>query len=220
MEQLRDAVEAVFRSWTADRAVGYRRLEGLTDLAGTAVTVQAMVFGNRGDVRFRCRVHAGPSDRREPPLRRLPAQRPGGRHRRRSSGDGRSRGCRRGRPGWPTSSRRCAAASRPSSATRRTSSSPSRTASCGCCKPAGQAHPSGQRCRSRAISSTKGCSTRTLRSRRLLRSTLNRSPACDSNRLPLPIRRSCHSRECRGRGRSEYALETTKHSRSRKGVNQ
>ena len=48
MEQLRDSVEAVFRSWNSDRAVEYRRLEGLTDLVGTAVTVQAMVFGNQG----------------------------------------------------------------------------------------------------------------------------------------------------------------------------
>jgi pyruvate,orthophosphate dikinase len=48
MEQLLQAVEAVFRSWDAPRAVGYRRLSGLEDLAGTAVTVQAMVFGNAG----------------------------------------------------------------------------------------------------------------------------------------------------------------------------
>ncbi len=48
MQQLRDSVEAVFRSWNAERAVEYRRLGGLTDLVGTAVTVQAMVFGNQG----------------------------------------------------------------------------------------------------------------------------------------------------------------------------
>jgi pyruvate, orthophosphate dikinase len=48
MEQLHRAVEAVLRSWNAARAVEYRRLEGLTDLRGTAVTVQAMVFGNLG----------------------------------------------------------------------------------------------------------------------------------------------------------------------------
>lgn len=46
--QLLGAVEAVLRSWNADRAVEYRRLEGLSDLAGTAVIVQAMVFGNVG----------------------------------------------------------------------------------------------------------------------------------------------------------------------------
>jgi pyruvate,orthophosphate dikinase len=47
-DQLRAAVEAVFRSWNADRAVAYRAKEGIADDLGTAVTVQAMVFGNRG----------------------------------------------------------------------------------------------------------------------------------------------------------------------------
>jgi pyruvate,orthophosphate dikinase len=45
--QLRAAVEAVFRSWNSDRARTYRRREGIPDELGTAVTVQAMVFGNR-----------------------------------------------------------------------------------------------------------------------------------------------------------------------------
>ena len=42
------ALEAVFRSWRSDRAVFYRKLNGIADTMGTAVTVQAMVFGNRG----------------------------------------------------------------------------------------------------------------------------------------------------------------------------
>ena len=46
--QLRNAVEAVFRSWNSDRARAYREREGIADDMGTAVTVQAMVFGNRG----------------------------------------------------------------------------------------------------------------------------------------------------------------------------
>ncbi len=46
--QLRAAVEAVFRSWNSDRARAYRKREGIPDDLGTAVTVQAMVFGNRG----------------------------------------------------------------------------------------------------------------------------------------------------------------------------
>ena len=46
--QLRSAIEAVFRSWNSDRARTYRRREGIPDDLGTAVTVQAMVFGNRG----------------------------------------------------------------------------------------------------------------------------------------------------------------------------
>ncbi len=48
MDQLLGAVEAVLRSWDAPRAVAYRRLRDLTGLKGTAVTVQAMVFGNTG----------------------------------------------------------------------------------------------------------------------------------------------------------------------------
>jgi pyruvate, orthophosphate dikinase len=45
--QLRLAIEAVFRSWNSDRARTYRQKEGISDDLGTAVTVQAMVFGNR-----------------------------------------------------------------------------------------------------------------------------------------------------------------------------
>jgi pyruvate,orthophosphate dikinase len=48
MEQLKAATQAVYRSWTSARARTYRRLEHLEDLRGTAVIVQAMVFGNRG----------------------------------------------------------------------------------------------------------------------------------------------------------------------------
>ena len=46
--QLRLAIEAVFRSWNSARAQAYRRKEGIPDDLGTAVTVQSMVFGNRG----------------------------------------------------------------------------------------------------------------------------------------------------------------------------
>jgi len=46
--QLRLAIEAVFRSWNSDRARAYRQREGIPDEIGTGVTVQAMVFGNRG----------------------------------------------------------------------------------------------------------------------------------------------------------------------------
>jgi pyruvate,orthophosphate dikinase len=48
-EQLRSAIEAVFRSWNADRAKVFRALEGVSEQLGTAVTVQAMVFGNMDD---------------------------------------------------------------------------------------------------------------------------------------------------------------------------
>lgn len=46
--QLAMAIEAVFRSWRSARAVCYRGLNKIPDTMGTAVTVQAMAFGNRG----------------------------------------------------------------------------------------------------------------------------------------------------------------------------
>src|SRR5215216_4334233 len=48
-EQLRQAIRAVFDSWTGERAVSYRRLNRIPDDWGTAVNVQQMVFGNKGD---------------------------------------------------------------------------------------------------------------------------------------------------------------------------
>jgi pyruvate, orthophosphate dikinase len=47
-QQLRAAIEAVFGSWNSERARAYRGHEGIPDDLGTAVTVQAMVFGNWG----------------------------------------------------------------------------------------------------------------------------------------------------------------------------
>jgi pyruvate,orthophosphate dikinase len=49
MKQLRGAVEAVFRSWNGARAIAYRVRERISHDLGTAVNVQAMVFGNRDD---------------------------------------------------------------------------------------------------------------------------------------------------------------------------
>jgi len=48
-EQLRYAIEAVFKSWDGRRARDYRKLEGIPDDLGTAVNVQTMVYGNKGD---------------------------------------------------------------------------------------------------------------------------------------------------------------------------
>ncbi|MSV36848.1 MAG: pyruvate, phosphate dikinase [Actinobacteria bacterium] len=48
-KQLRGAVEAVFRSWNGPRAIAYRVREKISHELGTAVNVQAMVFGNRDD---------------------------------------------------------------------------------------------------------------------------------------------------------------------------
>jgi pyruvate, orthophosphate dikinase len=49
MEQLWGGIDAVFKSWNGKRAIAYRRIEGIPDEWGTAVNVQAMVFGNMGD---------------------------------------------------------------------------------------------------------------------------------------------------------------------------
>ncbi|MDG2149123.1 MAG: pyruvate, phosphate dikinase [Planctomycetota bacterium] len=48
-EQLRLAIDAVFLSWNVPRAVKYRQLNDIRGLKGTAVNIQAMVFGNLGD---------------------------------------------------------------------------------------------------------------------------------------------------------------------------
>ena len=48
-EQLRGAVEAVFRSWNGDKARSYRSREGISEDLGTGVNIQAMVFGNWGE---------------------------------------------------------------------------------------------------------------------------------------------------------------------------
>jgi pyruvate,orthophosphate dikinase len=49
LEQLTAARDAVFRSWQNDRAKTYRRINRIDDWLGTAVNIQAMVFGNLGD---------------------------------------------------------------------------------------------------------------------------------------------------------------------------
>ncbi|MDD2412043.1 MAG: pyruvate, phosphate dikinase [Bacteroidales bacterium] len=48
-EQLIGSIKAVFKSWNGKKAVSYRRIEGIPDEWGTAVNVQAMVFGNMGE---------------------------------------------------------------------------------------------------------------------------------------------------------------------------
>ena len=47
--QMEGGIKAVFKSWNGKKAVSYRRIEGIPDDWGTAVNVQAMVFGNMGD---------------------------------------------------------------------------------------------------------------------------------------------------------------------------
>ena len=49
MAQMWGGIAAVFKSWNGKKAISYRRIEGIPDEWGTAVNVQAMVFGNMGD---------------------------------------------------------------------------------------------------------------------------------------------------------------------------
>ncbi len=49
VEQLWGAIHAVFASWMNQRAIDYRRIHEISDSLGTAVTIQAMVFGNMGE---------------------------------------------------------------------------------------------------------------------------------------------------------------------------
>ena len=48
--QLINTISAVFASWNNDRAIKYRRIEGISDDLGTAVNVQEMVYGNMNDM--------------------------------------------------------------------------------------------------------------------------------------------------------------------------
>ncbi len=68
--QLRLSIEAVFKSWMNDRAIYYRKMNKIADDLGTAVNVQAMVFGNKGDSSgYGCGVHAQPCRRHQRVLR-------------------------------------------------------------------------------------------------------------------------------------------------------
>ena len=146
--QLRGAIEAVFRSWNGARAIAYRVRERISHDLGTAVNVQAMVFGNRDDnSRHRRRLHPQRGHRREQALRRLPGQRAGRGRRRRHP---QHRGPRR--PEARTSRRSTTSCSTSSTGSRRTTatcatpSSPSSRASSGCCRPASASAPAPPRC--------------------------------------------------------------------------
>ena len=77
-EQLRRAILAVFDSWTGERAVSYRRINRIPDDWGTAVNVQQMVFGNKGDDSATGRrLQPRRGDRRAGAVGRLPGQRAG-----------------------------------------------------------------------------------------------------------------------------------------------
>ena len=146
------AIEAVFRSWQSDRARAYRRKEGIPDDLGTAVTVQAMVFGNRGaGLRDRRAVHPRSGHGRARAVRRRPVRRPG---RGRRGGDPPDRADRR--PRRPAPGGRRASSGRPrrvssaTSGTCATSSSRSSRAGSGCSRSGSASEARRRRCGSRS----------------------------------------------------------------------
>ena len=147
-DQLRLAIDAVFSSWNGKRAIDYRRQNKISDDLGTAVNVQAMVFGNlRRRLRHRRRVHARPRDRPEG-ARTATTWRT-----RRARTWSRASATRSASPTWSSwirprtrSSARPWTRSRVTTTTCATSSSRSRSGSSGCCRPgsaSGRRSPNG-----------------------------------------------------------------------------
>ncbi len=148
LKQLHMAVVAVFKSWDNHRAKVYRRTQGIPDDLGTAVNVQTMVFGNKGETSG-----TGVAFTRDPSTGEnffygeflMNAQGEdvvaGVRNPRPLESCARS--CRR----LSTSSTPSAPPSRRTTATCRTWSSPSRTRSSSCCRPATASAPPRRRSR-------------------------------------------------------------------------
>ena len=141
--QLWGAIGAVFRSWNNPRADVYRKMHGIPATMGTAVNVQAMVFGNLGDdcatgVAFTRNPATGTAELYGEFLDERAGR---GRRRRhphaRADCRAREEAARRRTP----SSCASRSSSRITSATCRTSSSRSRTASCSCCRRATASAP-------------------------------------------------------------------------------
>ena len=169
-EQLWGAIGAVFGSWQNQRANTYRRLHGIPDSWGTAVNVQAMVFGNLGEssatgVAFTRNPSTGAREvygeflinaqgedvvagiRTPQPLTEAARKEAGEKLPVAGSGDARHLSPADGR---------CSTGSRSATATCRTSSSPSRTASSGCCRRGPASAPPRPRSRSPSTSSPRG----------------------------------------------------------------
>ena len=155
--QLEGAIKAVFQSWRNDRADLYRRLNNIPVEWGTAVNVQAMVFGNKGgDSATGVCFTRDPGQRREHVLRRVPGERAGRGRRRRHPHAAEDRGARQGAARRPT--RSCSTSARSSRSTTRTcrtSSSPSRTRSSTCFSAATGSAPGSPACASPSRWSTR-----------------------------------------------------------------
>ena len=146
-EQLRGAIEAVFASWNGPRAIAYRSRERIAHDLGTAVNVQAMVFGNRDDTSG-----TGVGFTRDPATGDTGEY---GDFLINAQGEDVVAGIRNTEPlaALRTGSRRSTASSWASSpASRRitgtcaTPNSPSSRASCGCCRPGWASAPVGPPC--------------------------------------------------------------------------
>ncbi len=168
-QQLWGAIGAVFGSWMNQRAITYRRLHAIPESWGTAVNVQAMVFGNMGETSA-----TGVAFTRNPstgekklygeflinaqgedvvagirtPQEITEQARQGSRLRQAVDGS-------RDAGGVQGAARASTACSRGTTATCRTSNSPSSRASCGCCRRAPASAPPRRRCGSRSNSRTK-----------------------------------------------------------------
>ena len=109
LEQLWGAIGSVFKSWNNDRAATYRKLNNIPASWGTAVNVQAMVFGNIGqDSGTGVAFTRDPSTGDNVFYRRIPAQRPGrGRSRRHEDAAAYQQGAEGAMPKSPASKKRC-----------------------------------------------------------------------------------------------------------------
>ena len=141
-EQLDRAIKAVFDSWNADRAMLYRRQERIPADLGTAVNVQAMVFGNLGNdsgtgVAFTRDPATGATGHYGDYLPNAQGEDVVAGIRNTVTLDDLGRlDPRRTRSCWPSWT-----PSRSTTRTCATSSSPSSAASCGCCRPASASAP-------------------------------------------------------------------------------
>ena len=150
--QLRQAIEAVFRSWNSDRARAYRAKEGIPDDLGTGVDGPGDGLRQPGPgFRDRRAVHAQSGNRRARAVRRRHVRRAGRGRRRRNARDRtdlRARRANAGRRGG--AARPTPTGSSATTPTCATSSSRSRTAACGCSRCASASAVRRRRCGSRS----------------------------------------------------------------------
>ncbi len=216
MEQLWGAIGAVFRSWDTPRAQVYRRMQSIPASWGTAVNVQAMVFGNLGDD-----CATGVAFTRDPATGNKALY---GEFLINAQGEDVVAGVRTPGPSiaWRRASRprtrrwsTCAPGSRPTTRTCRTSSSRSSAAPCGCCRPAPASAPAAPWSSARSTWSTRASSTRTPRS---CGSSRPSSTSCCTRRSIRPTGRRRSPRACRPRPAPRSAGSSSRRPWPRSGT--